>query len=383
MAQESLDKRGYVYILVNPAFTGFVKIGKTTNEPEARARQLSSGSGVPAPYAVAWDAFVTDCHHVEKLIHQQLAGTRSRNDREFFATPLKHAIATVSSIVAPFSCEPEAPTETPTSNGTGISICIPMALAASQPRKRVPKGCQEELIEVAEDCPVDRAEPPPDGDPKTIARIGYEILVENPYKFTEREFYHELHAVRRERPDLKFDSYNIKRAPIVKVHGWGVHRNQDGMLALVAMESDRYRELQDSVKTTKAYRTSKDSSVSFPKRQARPKPIQEHLKVCLPSTRDIFEQFRTKVREIHPLIQENSWSYGVAYRARQNFVEVYFRANRLEVCLRPKVYDDPKGLLSKVPDSYRWTLNHRFLLEDESQLPDLIALVRQSWEDVR
>jgi T5orf172 domain len=90
MNKEGTDKKRYVYILVNSAFTGFVKIGKTVNEPEVRARQLSSGSGVPAPYAVAWDAFNSDCDHVEKLIHQQLVHTRSRNNRDLFAIPLRN-----------------------------------------------------------------------------------------------------------------------------------------------------------------------------------------------------------------------------------------------------------------------------------------------------
>ena len=81
MIEENSEKKGFVYILINPAFTGFVKVGKTIKEPEVRARELSSGSGVPAPYAVAWDALVTDCGQVEKLIHQQLAHVRSRNDR--------------------------------------------------------------------------------------------------------------------------------------------------------------------------------------------------------------------------------------------------------------------------------------------------------------
>jgi len=104
MTQESSDKKGYVYILMNPAFSGFLKVGKTTKEPDARARELSSVSGVPAPYSVAWGAFVNDCDCVEKLIHQQLSHARSRKDREFFAIPLKDAISIVSRIVAPFSC---------------------------------------------------------------------------------------------------------------------------------------------------------------------------------------------------------------------------------------------------------------------------------------
>lgn len=111
MSQEIYGKKGYVYILVNPAFPGFLKVGKTTKVPETRARELSSGSGVPAPYAVAWDELVTDCDYVEKLIHQQLAHTRSRKDREFFAVPLKTAISIVLNIVAPFSCEVDEPTK--------------------------------------------------------------------------------------------------------------------------------------------------------------------------------------------------------------------------------------------------------------------------------
>ncbi|MFZ4854918.1 MAG: GIY-YIG nuclease family protein [Desulfuromonadaceae bacterium] len=107
--QEIIGKKGYVYILVNPAFPGFLKVGKTTKVPEARARELSCGSGVPAPYAVAWDELVTDCDYVEKMIHLQLAHTRSRKDREFFAVPLKTAISIVLNIVAPFSCEIDEP----------------------------------------------------------------------------------------------------------------------------------------------------------------------------------------------------------------------------------------------------------------------------------
>ena len=81
--------KGYVYILINPSFAGFVKIGKTTKNPEVRAREVSSGTGVPAPYAVAWDILVDDCDQVERVIHQQLAPARARKDREFFALPLK------------------------------------------------------------------------------------------------------------------------------------------------------------------------------------------------------------------------------------------------------------------------------------------------------
>jgi hypothetical protein len=116
---------------------------------------------------------------------------------------------------------------------------------------------QEELIEVAEDYQEKYAQEPPNRNPKTISRIEYELLVENPYKYTERELFHEVHVVYRGRPDLKIDSYNIKRSTLVQSFGWGLHRNDQGKLALVAFESDRYKMLQNLIKRTKSYRKNR------------------------------------------------------------------------------------------------------------------------------
>lgn len=113
------------------------------------------------------------------------------------------------------------------------------------------------------------------------------------------------------------------------------------------------------------------------------KTIEEHLKVCDEERRSLFEKLSVRIKEIDPGIQENSWSYGVAYRLNNNFVEMYFRRKRLEICLRPRHYHDPKKLLRKVPDNYEWTLNRRFMFEHANQLDYLVSLVRQSYEDVR
>jgi len=40
------------------------------------------------------------------------------------------------------------------------------------------------FIEVAGNCPAARAEPPPAQEPKSAARIEYEMLAESPYRFT-------------------------------------------------------------------------------------------------------------------------------------------------------------------------------------------------------
>ncbi len=38
--------QGFIYIAINPAFPKFLKIGKTTREPEERISELSSGTGI-------------------------------------------------------------------------------------------------------------------------------------------------------------------------------------------------------------------------------------------------------------------------------------------------------------------------------------------------
>lgn len=257
-------KAGYVYILVNPAFPRYVKIGKTTKDPEVRAKELSSGTGIPAPYGVAWDALVSNCDEVERLIHQRLAYARARNDREFFAIPLRKAVSLLTEIVAPFEYQEELPRQTIISEASGEPSVVhtprPFSRQAVEGPSRTIRSApmREELIEIAPDSTSTRSEEPHDsGTEKTIARISYEVLADDPYKFSEREFYHEVHVVRRERSDLKIENYNIKRSPLVKKYGWGIHRNSDGKLALVACESRRYQELlaDPLVKKTKAYRS--------------------------------------------------------------------------------------------------------------------------------
>jgi hypothetical protein len=263
VAQTTPLGAGYVYILVNPAFPRYVKIGKTTKDPEVRARELSSSTGIPAPYGVAWDALVSNCHEVERLVHQRLAHARARDDREFFAIPLRVAVAVLTEVVTPFKLQGELPYQAMVPEaGDNPSVAYTPTPFSEQGVERAgdavrPAQMREELIEIASDSPAIRGEEPPDsGTRKSIARISYEVLAENPYRFNEREFYHEVHVVRRGRPHLKIENYNIKRLALVKSYGWGIHRNSDGKLALVACESNRYKELQADprVKRTKAYR---------------------------------------------------------------------------------------------------------------------------------
>src|SRR5690349_11464483 len=86
---------GYVYILINPALNGIVKIGKTQNNPEERAKELSSATGVPAPFFVAYASYFQDCRMAEKYVHTRLVNHRLAQNREFFRVSIQQAIEAV------------------------------------------------------------------------------------------------------------------------------------------------------------------------------------------------------------------------------------------------------------------------------------------------
>lgn len=88
---------GFIYILVNPSYGKLIKIGKTTKDPEDRAKELSAATGVPTPFYVAYYEAVSDCDGAERFVHASLQqkGFRLSESKEFFDAPLKEAILVV------------------------------------------------------------------------------------------------------------------------------------------------------------------------------------------------------------------------------------------------------------------------------------------------
>jgi hypothetical protein len=125
------------------------------------------------------------------------------------------------------------------------------------------------FIEVAEDCPINSAEVPPQkGEDKSIANLQFEMIVENPYRYTSDEVIFGIHALRKglesnldaERA-LFFSKGQacLRASPLAKRYAWGVHHNAEGKVAIFAQDSAEYATfLSDSgVKKVKAMRSSK------------------------------------------------------------------------------------------------------------------------------
>lgn len=83
-----------VYVLINEAMPGYVKIGLTNGSLEERIRSLDTTS-VPLPFECFYAARVSDCRKVEKLLHDAFGDHRVRSNREFFEVSPERVVSAI------------------------------------------------------------------------------------------------------------------------------------------------------------------------------------------------------------------------------------------------------------------------------------------------
>jgi len=98
--------KGFVYILINKAFPGLVKIGFTYEKPKDRAKQLST-TGVPHSFKVFGFVEVIDPEGVERLTHSKLKKYRELKKREFFRIKAETALETLEAVSGEFEAREE------------------------------------------------------------------------------------------------------------------------------------------------------------------------------------------------------------------------------------------------------------------------------------
>ena len=98
------------------------------------------------------------------------------------------------------------------------------------------------------------------GGKKPIPLIEYELLAARPYTYTQDDLIFEVHVRRKGitaeelaarggaiRDELFQKPHPCMRASsLPKTYGWGVHYDEDGRIALVGRESERYREFVEA-----------------------------------------------------------------------------------------------------------------------------------------
>jgi len=110
------------------------------------------------------------------------------------------------------------------------------------------------FIEVADDCPVNEAEIPPEKAEKTVATLQFDMVYERPYQYTSDDVIFHAYAQKNKlrKDELaqereKFFSKGqacMRASPLTKRYGWGVHNNEEGKIAIYPIESEEYQKLK-------------------------------------------------------------------------------------------------------------------------------------------
>lgn len=129
------------------------------------------------------------------------------------------------------------------------------------------------FIAVADDCKTAKAKvPEARGTAKTVAQIQYEMLIDNPFEFTQEDVLFESWFARQDLSNLSKaavqrhreaffakDQPCLRTSPLTRTYGWGMIFDANGKVALCPVESQEYRRRSTAadVKIVKALRSKR------------------------------------------------------------------------------------------------------------------------------
>lgn len=125
------------------------------------------------------------------------------------------------------------------------------------------------FIEVADDCPTQSAEiPPQKKENKTVATMQLDMILAHPYRYTSDDVIFHVFATKNNRTDnlerereLFFSKGQpcFRSSPLTKRYGWGVHNNAEGKIAIYPVESVEYQQFvkDEGLKKVKAMRSKR------------------------------------------------------------------------------------------------------------------------------
>ena len=132
------------------------------------------------------------------------------------------------------------------------------------------------FITAAPDCHAERGIIPPEKKGgRTKPGIEYDLVADNPYKYTQEELLFQTHVLHKGIPQKELETREeelrseffsksmacLRASMLPKKYGWGLHFDSQGRLALVPRESAEYDRLanggEPGVKVLAAMRNSR------------------------------------------------------------------------------------------------------------------------------
>ncbi len=126
------------------------------------------------------------------------------------------------------------------------------------------------FIAIADDSPTVNGEIPPlKGDLKTVANMQFEMVSQNPYKYSSDDILFQVFANKNDLTESEYEAERTKyfskgqpcfrASPLTKRYGWGVHNNAEGKMAIYPADSEEYKKFlaDPNLKVVKAMKSSK------------------------------------------------------------------------------------------------------------------------------
>ncbi|GIO28363.1 DUF6157 family protein [Ornithinibacillus bavariensis] len=126
------------------------------------------------------------------------------------------------------------------------------------------------FITISEDSTVDSGiAPQPRNNKPTIASIEYDLIHNNPYEFSQEDVQFQTYLRKNQIESNQLDELRkqffekpkacFRASPLVKKYGWGIHYDNEGKLAIYAVNSEAYEQFlhADQITLLKGMRTKR------------------------------------------------------------------------------------------------------------------------------
>ena len=106
-----------------------------------------------------------------------------------------------------------------------------------------------------------------------------------------------------------------------------------------------------------------------------------HTKDCSDDIKKIYDILDDEILKLSDIIEKRYTKIYIGYRTTKNFLEMQLKKSEIQLYLLPAQYDDEKGMIENVPESYKYSLNKRIHINSINEIDYIIKLIKKSLEE--
>ena len=95
---------------------------------------------------------------------------------------------------------------------------------------------------------------------------------------------------------------------------------------------------------------------------------------------NIYQELNEYILSLNENIKRGTSTVYLSYNYGKNFIELWFQVNSLKYVIMTGDYDDPKGLVVELAESYKWTNDRCIFVNLDSDIEYIKNILKQSFE---